>query len=76
MTEYQGHRSKAAWNVALYISNEYALYQEAVRLMKKYRSANKAATVLMTILPKKTPDGFPYTHRSVSEAINGLEVEV
>ena len=28
--EYNGHRSWNAWNVALWLSNEYNLYQEIV----------------------------------------------
>ena len=35
--EYQGHRSKAAWNVALWISNDEPLYRFAIDTKRRYR---------------------------------------
>lgn len=72
MPSYQGHRSKAAWNVCLYINNEEPLYRRGVELMRKLHSAKAAARVLMKELPEKTPDGFRYTHRSVAECLAGI----
>lgn len=69
MAEYQGHRSKAAWNVCLYINNEERLYRRACELMRKIKNAKGAARVFMRELPQKTPDGFLYTQTSVAECL-------
>lgn len=82
MSEYQGHPSKAAWNVALWIANDEPLYREACRLKRKYRSNAKAANGFMIhlltafSLPQYyTPDGFKWTKTNVRRAIAGLEID-
>ena len=42
MKEYNGHRSWNAWNVALWLSNEYDLYQEIVDRVKNCTNQNIA----------------------------------
>ncbi len=71
MAEYQGHRSKAAWNVALWIGNDEPLYRTAIEYKRKFGGA--AARKLLAILPERTPDGYRYTLTSVREALVGLE---
>ena len=72
MTGYMGHRSRAAWNVALWIANDEGLYREALALIKRCRNRNVAARHLLATLPPATPDGYRYTLRSVREALRGL----
>jgi hypothetical protein len=69
---YQGHRSKAAWNVALWIGNDEGLYRWALELKRKI-GAHCAARRMLQDLPAKTPDGYKYTLTSLREAISGLE---
>lgn len=71
MATYQGHASKAAWNVSLYINNEEALYFRARDLTKRLGRA-KAAAALLAELPDKTPDGFRYSYRNVYAALDGI----
>jgi hypothetical protein len=68
MTPYNGHRSWAAWNVSLWLSNDEALYYRALDLAKS-KGPHKAASILLTELPKKTPDGAAYTHTNIYLAI-------
>lgn len=72
MPGYMGHRSRAAWNVALWIANDEGLYREALALVKRYRNRNVAARHLLAALPPTTPDGYRYTLRSVREALRDL----
>jgi hypothetical protein len=64
-TEYQGWKNRATWNVALYINNEYPLYQAAVAYVKKAKAAGRRPTYGAFIKSAgleydKTPDGFAY----------------
>ena len=72
MAEYQGHRSRNAWNVALWISNDEPLYRRAVELKRRFGAAAGARHLLAELGPC-TPDGYPYTLTSVREALRGLE---
>jgi hypothetical protein len=75
--EYEGHRSWACWNVALYIANDYATYQEAVRLMRQYKgNSQRCASILRRSLPARTPDGARYSQLAVRLALEGLEVQL
>jgi hypothetical protein len=71
MKEYNGHRSWNAWNVSLWLSNEYGLYQRARELGRKYK-AGAAARILRQELPPRTPDGAAYNQLSVKLAIENL----
>ena len=72
MTGYMGHRSRAAWNVALWIANDEGLYREARSAIRRSRTKDDAARRLLDVLPPATPDGYRYTLRSVREALRGL----
>ena len=76
MTEYQGHKNKTHWNVALCVGNDEPLYREAVRLYRSTGNAGAAARLLMRDLPKKTPDGYRYSHAALRAAIVGLEISL
>lgn len=84
MAEYQGWSSWNAWNVALWMGNDEALYNEAVRCMTKSLSkphssrkaaAERAARWFLRsygLEGEKTPDGAKWTLRSTAEAITTM----
>ena len=73
---YNGHRSKAAWNVALWINNDEGLYRLAVDCLRQTRDRDTAAAALLAALHERgiteTPDGARYTKTTVRAALFGL----
>lgn len=69
---YNGHRSWNAWNVSLWISNDEHLYREAVRLIKRYGKDKGSLHFYRMVEGTKTPDGAPYSRRSIREAFRGM----
>jgi hypothetical protein len=76
---YNGHESWNAWNVALWISNDEALYRLAMKCIRTrngpYRpTADQAARRFAGTVPttERTPDGARYSHRSVELALAAL----
>ncbi len=73
MAEYNGHPSKAAWNVSLWINNDEGLYnlaRESVRVTKTRRqAAERMLSILHSYGIKKTPDGYKYTITSIINAM-------
>ncbi len=70
---YQGHKSRAAWNVALYLFNEEPLYREMCSVVRSSRTLDRAAERLLERLPERTPDGYRYTKTSVRLALQHWE---
>lgn len=74
---YNGHRSWNAWNVALWINNEYALYELARNCCKGRDTVGSSATLFIKRLGEtKTPDGASYNHLCVKLAIEDIFNEV
>lgn len=78
MAKYNGHKNWNHWNVSLWISNDEPLYRLAQDCIRRHQSRahsdrNAAARTLLAQLPKKTPDGAPYTFTSVRAALVGME---
>lgn len=71
MSTYQGHKSRNAWNVALWIANDESLYRLALDLMR-HNTKDNAARAMLEVLPDKTPDGAPYTFTTVRAALRDL----
>lgn len=78
------HKSRAAWNVALYLFNDYGLYtmmREEVAMTARRRvfkglrgkGLDVAAENLLARLPERTPDGDRYTKTSVRLALQHWE---
>ena len=72
MATYNGHPSRNAWNVALWIGNDEPLYRRAIALKRRH-GAGKAAEIMLGELPAKTPDGVTWTKTNLRLAIAGLE---
>jgi hypothetical protein len=77
MTTFQGHRSRNAWNVALWINNDEPLYRLAQSCIKAGRDRRDAAALMFNTLRDldrtKTPDGAPFTKTTILEAMRGME---
>lgn len=74
MSTYNGHRSKNAWNVSLWINNTESLYQLARHCMEKCGGkAGKAARMFLRESGEtKTPDGYTYNPLCVKLAIEDI----
>ncbi len=73
---YNGHPSKAAWNVSLWIHNDEGLYRMA-REFRSYATSNKeAASRMLEALHRQgvteTPDGFTYSKSTIELAMSGI----
>ena len=71
---YNGHRDWNAWNVALWLFNDEALY----RMMVAAVDANPgnlamAAQVILDNTPEQTPDGALFTLEDIEDALEDWE---
>ena len=72
MSEYQGHRSWNAWNVALWINNDEGLYnwaRESTREMGREKAARYLAQAMEG---ERTPDGAKYNYTCIYEALDEI----
>jgi hypothetical protein len=69
---YQGHPSRNAWNVALWLGNDEGLYRQALALKRRH-GTRRAAELMKEELPSHTPDGCPYSVTTLRLANAGLE---
>lgn len=73
MKSYNGHRSWNAWNVSLWIANDYGLYQLALECKSKCKTLGRAASMFINeVGDSKTPDGAKYNILCVKEALKDL----
>lgn len=74
---YQGHKSKPAWNVALYLFNDYGLYTMMREQVKAAPTLEVAADNIVDELRQNgvehTPDGYRFTRTSVRLALQHWE---
>lgn len=74
---YQGHKSKPAWNVALYLFNDYGLYKMMCERVKAAPTLDAAADDILARLNQdgieRTPDGYRYTKTTVRAALQHWE---
>ena len=74
MPSYNGHKSKNAWNVALWIGSDESLYHFGLDCLKRANGkAGVAARYFMQDMQgERTPDGGIYNHTCVKLALEGL----
>jgi len=69
---YNGHESKPAWNVSLWIGNDEGLYRLAKDCIRRNKTRDEATRELLGMLPAETPDGYAYSYTTVRSALRGL----
>jgi hypothetical protein len=67
-----GHRSRNAWNVSLWINNDESLYRWAVDLVKKHGQRKAARIMAKDLEGQRTPDGARYNVTCIREALVGI----
>lgn len=76
MAEYNGHKNWNAWNVALWINNDEALYRGAMSFVRAAANLDKAAYAFWYTLKSHgdthTPDGAPWTVTNIRLAMRGM----
>jgi len=72
MTAYQGHRSCNAWNVALWINNDYGLYNWARDLVIEHGRKRAARIMARELEGQRTPDGGKYNFTCIYEALDEI----
>jgi hypothetical protein len=70
---YNGHRSWNAWNVSLWINNDYGLYSWAVDLVNEHGRERAARLMLRRLSGTRTPDGANYNLTCIREALVGMD---
>ena len=68
---YNGYPTKEAWNVALWINNDEAMYNYALLCLECCDTIS-GAVVQFKSRYAKTPDGVRMTHPLVDEAFRDL----
>jgi hypothetical protein len=79
---YNGHHCRNCWNVALWIGNDYGLYQAALECLRRPTPLGRKPSLRIAtnrffadVVPEGslTPDGARYTATAVRSALAGLE---
>lgn len=74
---YNGHPTRALWNVALWFGNDEGLYSLARDEMRRARTKDIAAQRIFDILKEcgnvATPDGYNYTRTNVRYALRHFD---
>ena len=76
MATYNGHKSWAYWNVALWIGSDEGLYHLAKDCIRRTKNRTQAAEMMLSALQEcgieKTPDGANYTKTAIKAGMAGL----
>ena len=68
INNYNGYRNYNTWNIALWISSDYGLYQCAVEFMENFKgqAPYKKFVEFLGLENEKTPDNAKFIDRSLS----------
>lgn len=69
---YNGHKNWNHWNVSLWLNNDYGLYSTMKDCIRHNRTRDQAVQDMLSRLPKKTPDGAPYSKSAIRAAMVGM----
>jgi hypothetical protein len=70
---YNGHRTRAAWNVSMWLNNDESLYRLAVEFAREFGIAEGARLLYESHLKgQSTPDGYRYSLTNVRAAMRGI----
>jgi hypothetical protein len=69
---FNGHESWTAWNVSLWINNDYGLYQEARGLAQRHGIEKGARHMAANLAGERTPDGARYSFNTVRLAMREI----
>ena len=72
MAKFNGHRSWNAWNISLWINNDYGLYTWARDLAQQYGTTKAAHIMARELGGQRTPDGGKYNLTCIREAISDI----
>ena len=75
MKTYNGHRSWNAWNVSLWLNNDYGMYHYIVDTVKSLGIRKAVRVIFRDLEGQKAPDGAIYNRLSIKLAIEGMEIE-
>lgn len=72
MAQYNGYPSWNSWNVSLWINNDEGLYNFCRDVVQRNGYGDGAKFIAVVWKGFKTPDGAPYSLRSIRLAIRGI----
>lgn len=72
MARFNGHKNWNHWNVSLWINSDEGLYRLAKDCIRRTRTRDAAARLMLESLPQKTPDGAPYTVTTIRAAMREM----
>ena len=73
MTTYNGYKSRAHWNTALWINNDERFHNVLINAVERavYGDISKAQVVVDILheLPRRTPDGERWMFETIKELV-------
>lgn len=79
MSEYNGWKNRATWNVSMCLNNDESIYLNAVKFMKDYKGISPYRTFMRVsgLQGERTPDQILWVSRILDfEALNDMMKEL